>query len=445
VPTTTHKHGAAVGTRHALPLLLAAALLLAPAGCGKRDTRTVVRFSFWGLKDDVALWSKLAQEFEARHPGIHIKLEHVADLSYQDKIMTMLVGRVAPDIILFDDEPFPHFAQYGVFEDLGPYMARDPGLRHPDIWPLFLKSFQYRGRQLCLPWDGHTVLVYYNRDLFRAAGVREPWRGWTWDDFVDTARKLTLDRDGDGRLDQFGCTYLNWLNGMAFIWEAGGEVYNRDMTRCTVDRPQAITGIRFNQDLVVKYRVAPRSIDLPGMAAEDMFYTGHVAMMVGATYAKPLLRITRGLNWEVAHMPAGPAGVATRLTCDGIGLWKESRHKQEGWEFIRFLLSDYGQRRVALLDRGLPAVRHIAWGKEFTRPDTPQHEERFLEAMDYARLQPLNEQWDESKVVWDREWDLLMLQGKPANRVARDIARQINAILDNARREQMQAARSAAR
>jgi len=409
--------------------LAAAALVLAAAGCAQRDDRVEVRFSFWGAKDDVAIWRELAREFEVQHPGVRIKLEHIAGMTYQHKIMAMLVGHVAADIILFDDEPFPQFAQYDVFEDLGPYLARDPELKESDFWPLFLKSFQYQGRQLCLPWDGNTFLIYYNRDLFKAAGLREPWLGWTWDDFLRTARKLTKDRDGDGHLDQFGCTYLGWMNGMIFVWEAGGRLYNEEMTRCVVDSPQAIEGIRFNQDLLFKYRVAPKSTDLPGMAADNMFFNGHVAMLISGSYSKPWMRTLKGINWEIGHMPAGPAGPATRLTCDGIALWKESKHKQEGWQFIRFLLSDYGQRRIASLDRGIPAIRRIASEPEFVRPDTPQTEERFLESMEYAHLQPINEYWGEAKVVWDREWDLLVLQGKPADEVARDVAREINAIL----------------
>jgi multiple sugar transport system substrate-binding protein len=245
---------------------------------------------------------------------------------------------------------------------------------------------------------------------------------------VETARRLTKDRDGDGRPDQFGCLTMSWGNAFMFMWQAGGNPYNEDLTRCTADSPGCVAGMRFNQDLLLTYRVAPTTRDLPGMGTEHGFATGAVVMSVGPSYWKPWMRPLK-INWDVAHMPSGTAGPATRMTIDGIGIWEGSRHKREAWTFIRFVLDDWAQRQIARSDLGIPALRRLAWDPAFTRPDTPQHEERFLEAIDYARLQPINEKWSEARVVWEREWDLLMLQGKPPEDVARDVTREINALL----------------
>jgi multiple sugar transport system substrate-binding protein len=406
------------------------ALLLLGAGCGRApDRRVVLRYSYYGAKDDVVIWKAIVAEFERRNPDLRIQAELIVGMGpYEQKLMAMMVGRSAPDVIMFDDEPFPQFAQYDVFVDLGPYLDRDPTLRRSDFFPIFMEAFRYRGHQYCLPWDGTTHLVYYNKDALAAAGLSEPKPGWTWDDFIATAKALTKDRDGDGRTDQFGCLVQSWMNAIMFMWQAGGSPYNEDLTRCTADSPGCVEGMRFNQDLRFKYHVAPLVTDMPGMSTEQQFASGAVVMSVGPSYSKPWMRPLK-INWDVAHMPAGPAGRATRMTIDGIGIWKRSPRKQEAWRFIRFVLGDWAQRQIARSDLGIPAIKRLAWDPAFVRPDTPQHEERFLEAMAYGRLQPINEKWTESRVVWDREWDLLMLSRKPPEAVARDVARGINAIL----------------
>jgi multiple sugar transport system substrate-binding protein len=391
--------------------------------------RTIIRFSCWGQSAELAVWKTLIKEFNASQKRIFVRLEHSEGTGYPNKMMAMMAGRCAPDVMAFDDEPFPQFAQYGVFEDLGPYMERDPEMGREHFFPIFLKSFEYRGRQYGLPYDGASMLIYFNRDMFRAAGLPDPPRDWTWSDFQRICRKLTADSDGDGRLDHFGITWTGWMNAFIWIWEAGGDELNAAKTRAVIDSPKAIEGIQFQYDLTHRYHVSPRATDLPGMTADGMFFSGNVGMTISGAYFQAYAREIKSFEWDIAPAPIGPAGRFTRLTADGITIWSHSPHKKEGWEWIRFLLTDHGQRRIASLGRGIPSRIKIASDPSFLRPDTPQHEERILESVSYSRLQPINEKWTETKVVLDREWDLLMYGKKSPREVAHTLAKDMNAIL----------------
>lgn len=408
----------------------ALALLMICAGCGRSEARgrVVIRFSIWGAGPDFKHWQETVRQFNDSQSRVFVDLEHVQGAGYGNKMMSMLVGRAAPDVMAYTDKWFLSFARFGVFEDLGPYLEKDPEIKKTDFFPQFLRDFTYKGRQYGLPWDGHTVLMYYNKDLFAREGLPEPAADWTWDDFLRYAKALTKDTDGDGRVDQFGFIAPLWLNGFVWVWDAGGADLNEEKTRCLMDSPQSIRGLRFQHDLIFKHHVCPQTKEMAGMSQDSLFNAGKVAMAMGGAYWMAFCRELTGVNWDVVMPPRGPASQWSRRTSDGVTMWKETPHKKEAWQWIRYLLSDKGQARIASLGRGIPARRNMAYSTAFLRPDLPQHTIRFLDALPHARPQAINEKAEEINVIYGREWDLLLL-GKDPTAVGRDTAREINDIL----------------
>jgi len=134
------------------------------------------------------------------------------------------------------------------------------------------------------------------------------------------------------------------------------------------------------------------------------------------------------LRWDLYHVPRGPKGRFTRTTCEGIGMSAASHHKAEAWEWIRFVLGAEGQAIIARSERGMPAVRRVA-ERVYPNPRTPQREERFLEAMAYARSQRIPVQFAENDAVALREWDLLLLGRRRPEEAAAIMTREINQIM----------------
>jgi len=96
------------------------------------------------------------------------------------------------------------------------------------------------------------------------------------------------------------------------------------------------------------------------------------------------------VDWDIMVPPRGPAGRFTRVTFDGISLNARTtpEKKEAGWRFIKFLLTEPAQKRIAESGRGVPVREDFAW-KYLVRPDTPMREEVVLEAMEYGRLTPI--------------------------------------------------------
>jgi multiple sugar transport system substrate-binding protein len=196
---------------------------------------------------------------------------------------------------------------------------------------------------------------------------------------------------------------------MQWIWGAGGTDMNPQMTHYTFDTPEAKRGFQFHADQILRYRVCPQVSDLPNMTTESMFFTGKVSMVYTGAWWLSQVRQAKNLDWDVAHMPIGPVRRSTRATSEGLAISPQSLHKKEAWAWIKFVLSDEGQEVIARHGRGIPSVRRVAL-RTFADPKTPQHEERFLEALDgYAQISSMHKHWMETNTVLDREWDRVCL------------------------------------
>jgi multiple sugar transport system substrate-binding protein len=374
-------------------LLVALVLLL--AGCsraGPGDDRLVVRFVFWGNFRDFALWKKVSEAFEENNPDLRIRLEYVTG-QYHQKLPLQLISNTAADIILMDDEIYPSYAVRGHLEDLKPYIERDRAVLHLDKFlPTSLESFTYGGLQCALPWDGNVVVIFLNKELFREAGVPLPDDDWTYDDLRRISKRLTRDRDGDGRLDVFGSNLNHGLMALEpVLWSFGGDVLTPDRTRFALDTPEALAALRYIYDLKFVDHTSAQPGEVADMGDELQFLTGRTAIMQSTGYITQVLDAAEdAVDWEMVVPPAGPGGRYTRVTWDGISLnARTSREKKEaGWRFIRFLLSEPTQAMVAESGRGIPVREDFAW-KYLVRADTEAREEVQLLATGYGRLTPI--------------------------------------------------------
>jgi multiple sugar transport system substrate-binding protein len=404
------------------------------SGCVRTEARepdvVTIRSSFWGSVEDIQVWEELARRFNRRQHRIRVKLEHIAGQDYNSKLMAMAVGRCAPDVMASDDEPFQYLASNGLFADLTPFLARDPALKLTDFYPPFAKTFEHRGRQYGLPYIGHCLLIFYNRDHRRAAGLPpDPDPNWTWDQFTRDAIALTRDLDGDGRIDQFGFNRNSWFYCLQWIWAAGGSDMDPGMTHYLFDTPAGRRGFQFHYDHMHRYHVCPMVSDLPDMTWDSMFLTGKVSMFFTGSWWLAHCREAKNIDWDIAPMPRGPVCRSTRTTTEALTISPATRHPREAWEWVKFVMGDDGQPVFAQQGRGIPSVRRIAL-KTFARPDTPQHEERFLEAMDhYARRSSIHDHWLESARVFDREWDRVMLGQENVDTFVKRVVPEADAIV----------------
>ncbi len=220
--------------------------------------------------------------------------------------------------------------------NLGPLIEKDKGFDLNDFYSKVVDLCKFEGRLYALPREFASVVMFFNKTMFDKYGVEHPRPDWTWDDFLEVAQRLTKDTDGDGRVDQWG--YIGGLEWEAvrnsWIWQAGGNVFNDDLTESLMDSPEAIKAVQFVTDLVTKYHVSPR----PGHQHQDtlkMFKSGKLAMFPHSRPIVPAIREIKTFQWDVAHLPTGKERVTLIGTC-GYAISAQTRYPQEAWEFLKY-------------------------------------------------------------------------------------------------------------
>src|SRR5579871_1874666 len=332
--------------RIALAALLAGGL----GGCARpADPPGVVRLRFccFGDKQESDLANALARVFERRHPNIRISVEPVPASGYQMKLTMQSVAGTLPDVVFLTDSLVPIFLRYHVVRDLRPFLQSDPSFHVSDIYPQMLQTgMDSSGNLLMLPRELGVVVMFYNRTLFRRAGLPDPPPDWTYSDFVRIARKLTL-RDSQGHIVQYGFTADFKWPGLYGPWivSDGGRLLSPDHQHSALGAPASLQGLHDLIDLVTVYHVAAPPEVAGSMQGADMFSRGLAAMTPGVFPGVPARRATmKAFDWDVQVMPAGRVRRAVTMGAAGYGISSASRRPKEAWAFLRLILSPEGQR-----------------------------------------------------------------------------------------------------
>jgi multiple sugar transport system substrate-binding protein len=295
----------------ALWLLSAALLAWSVSRAGRsthRDGKRVFRFACWGAAEEIAeLRAKVIDPINASSDRYEIRVLPIPS-DYPTKLKTMIAGGSPPDFFYLSQEAIASYAAQGALLDLTPVVesSSDPVLDLCDYYPGLLRPCRRDGRIWALPWIAQPVILYCNVDLFAQARVELPDENWTWEDFVRAGRKLTGDRDGDGRIDTWGFACNQWPPVEIWIWQNGGRLLDPRTGRLDLDDPRVREAMNFKADLIHKYRICPPLSQMGG-AVDALFRAGRCAMFMGGA-ADDLDRL-EGLNVSVRRLPRGPAGI----------------------------------------------------------------------------------------------------------------------------------------
>lgn len=372
------------------------ALLL--SGCvGVPAKEQQVSFMVSGEPAEVAAYQTMVDAFQAKYPTIHIALRSVAGSgAFQKQLVTAFSAGAQPDVMVLNHRRMAQFAAQDGLEALGAYLDKSQVLHAADLYPQALDAFAWDGKTWCVPQNVSSLVVYYNRALFDAAGVAYPAAGWTWEDFLKTARALTKDVDGDGKTDQYGVGVSAELMRLApFIWQNGGELLDdtANPTKLALDTPEALAALQWFVDLQVKEHVAPDAVAEEAQDSEARFQNGTLGMYFNSRRTVTTFRTIAALDWDVAPLPQG-VQAASILHTDGYCMAAKSKVKDAAWTFIEFANGPEGQKIMAGTGRTVPSLISVAESAAFLDPSQkPAHGQVFLDVIPSLRHLPNLEKW----------------------------------------------------
>ena len=375
--------------KNILLVALLPACAIIDTGCGKVGGKkpVVVTFAYPANPETNRTYREIVRRFNEKNPDIKIRIMDIPSNGYSAKILTMVAGGVSPDVIWTHEMLYHQYVKKGILEDLTPYIEKSESFRLDDCYSNVVDLYRFKGRQYGLPFTFSPIVLWYNKDLFDEAGVEYPDASWDWNDFLEAAKKLTRDKNGDGRIDQFGYVMSMSPNRWGpWIWQNGGRMMSEDGGRCLFDMPETVEAIRFYADLMNKHHVAPTMMELQDQSTGDLFRTGKVAMMSEARWGVPKAREEMRFNWDVAPLPKGRMRATANPTA-GWSIISRGKHKEAAWRFVEFLLSPECQR-MPLQGGGIPILKSVAEEKIGTKSDAPPaHDGIFLDAVEYVRLE----------------------------------------------------------
>lgn len=387
--------------RSRLGAALATALVVACAACGTAGgaggagggDEATIQLMLFGDPVETAGYKKLLDAFHEEHPDIGVTLVPVAK---QDdllaKLTTSFAGGNPPDVFLVNYRSYGQFADQGALRPVGPYLDDSDAIAADEFAPTALDAFRFDGDELtCMPQNVSSLEVYYNVDLFEAAGLDHPGQSWTWDDFLDAGKQLTSG-------DVYGIGVEPSLIRLApFVWSAGGEVVDDQdaPTRLTLDEPKAKKGLDFFLDLQLVHGVVPPEREELSLDAETRFMQGKLGMYLNSRKSVPTLRTVTDFEWDVAPIPVAPGGdPVTILHGDAYCMSAASEHPDEVWQLIEFAMGVEGQTILAESGRTVPSRLDVAESDVFLEPDQPPASASvFLEAIPTMRSVPHTATW----------------------------------------------------
>ena len=289
-------------------VVLLSILLL--CGCSSKDERTAVQFASWGSKSEVDIIKPILSDFEKQNPDIKVDFMHIPQ-NYFQKIHLLFASNTAPDVIFIKN-------LYADF--LEEFSWRD------EYYPQALEALSYKGKLYAIPRDVSNLVIFYNKDLFDKKGVPYPKSGWTFDEFLKTAQKLTDENTFGINFEEDPLFYLPYL------MSNGGGFYE-------MEKQESKDAIQFYADLRKKYHVAPLKSESASATMGQMFLQGRIGMYLSGHWMIPKLTEDARFQWDVVQFPKGTKGSIVQMDASGWAVSKNSKHKTEAIKLVDYLSS----------------------------------------------------------------------------------------------------------
>lgn len=374
----------------ALTILMTGSLAFA-GGRQEVSDVTTITWGYWGSPEEVAQNRRVAEMFEAANPDIRIEHMHAPWGDYFTQLQIQFAGGDAPDVMFLTN--MTQYMPLGVLKDLRPLFA-EHGFNTDAYSAEMIEQFSYQGGVFGVPRDNDTMVVYYNRDLFEAAGIDPPSSaGWTTEEFVNAAIALTGTTGGG---QQYGLAYdpRHWdrwgrKNGAQFFDDP------RNPTRVTLDDPNLMVALEFLYDLKNTHRVTP---PFDALSSTDqriqLFASGRLGMLVDNHARIPEFVSIDRFSWDVAPTPQFPGrGPANNAGGAGYTINAATANVEAAWRLWEFLNTD-GMAGFIEAGRGtvVPANFDVLESDAFLT-NQPWNQQVFVEETKVGISPPPNIYW----------------------------------------------------
>ena len=335
----------------------------------------------------------LVDRFNREHPDIQVESLYVGQAEQQlPKILAAVVGNAPPDLLWFNATLTGQLVELDAIRPLEDWLAASP--LQDEIDPALFESMEYQDHTWSVPFGTNNSGVFYRPSLFEASGITELPR--TWEELRQVARRLTLDTDGDKRVDQHGIllplgkgefAVFLWL---PFMWSGGGELVSdrkQEALSSALVNQGAIAALEFWRNLIEDGSAV---LSLPERGFEiDGFLAGKVAMQLTGPWTLGQLKAT-GVDFGVFPIPAQERR-ASGIGGENLFVFKTTPERERAaLKFAEYVLSEEFQTEWAIGTGYLPVNLKARQSAKYQAFAAQQPAVKvFLEQAKYGRSRPI--------------------------------------------------------
>ncbi len=345
-----------------LAVLAGAAVL---AGCGTDSTSsssggsTTIQVWEGYTQVEAKAFAQLVSQYEATHPGQKVNTLFVNSDNALQKVLTAVRGGSPPDIAYLYGSWAPNVAQIPSVVNLT-QVVKQSGVNWADFWTGERAVATVNGKVIGIPALVDNLAVVYNKTLFAKAGLQPPGPGWTWQEFVADAKKLT-----NPAIKQYGTAYVTpgtedtvW-HWEALLWEAGGQLLSPGNTKAAFDSPAGLASLNTLRTMAVTDK--SMYLDPSDSAYANLFNSGKVGMLVTGPWD---LATFNNVKYGVQIMPSYPGTAGGHQTISGPDNWvifnNGSARTAAAEKFLIWLTSATQDKYFAVKTGDLPIRQSVA-------------------------------------------------------------------------------------
>jgi multiple sugar transport system substrate-binding protein len=346
--------------------------------------RAQVDFVFMRTSDFTEpYWQGVIKDFEAQNPDIQVNLHIFTWDEGRQKIADMVAQGKPPTLARVATRWIPEYVASGWLEPVDGYMSEE--FRSQFIPLLINEGSQYDGRTFGLPITVSSRALYFNKILFKQAGLTTPPRNWSeLKDAARTIHALGSDKYGFGIQGKQAetSTYFYY-----FLWGNGGEILTKDGTRPAFNGPEGQAAAEFLMEMINEGLTQPDPAESERKGMETAFVEGKLGMVItGPWLATRLKNEAPNLDYGLSTIPYQTTST-TLAAQDTLILFKQAENKEAAWKFVEFLYADDYRLKYALGDGVLPEKISVAKNSQIT--ENPAYN-FFMEKLPTGKFEPLN-------------------------------------------------------
>lgn len=401
-------------------LLIIVAIFLMNAGsvhAGK------VSLMMWGGAIEEEQMKGYLTAFNEEYPDIEVEIILPAD--YWPKLMSMMAAETPPDVFYMGFPEFVSYHEKGVILNLQSYINADPNFNESDFFPGLLAAFKDRNTKeiFGIPKDWSTYVVYYNKEMFKKAGLSTPNEmfgcgQWSWQDFLEAAKKLTKDGVHGVALD-------------AGRWKVfppqGGANWVQGVNKVVVDTPEFAEAIQFNADLWLKHNVAPDMTEQADQGPSDRFAQEKAAMYICGRW-KAMAYKDLDFEWDIAPLPYNKE-MYTWVDLVAYCVAKDSKNPDDAYKLASFLTGKKGQEIMAAAGHAVPIRRSIAYSSKFAEVLPERGIHNTVHLMPYYETMLVFNRWGEVWTAINRALEPVWMGDKTAVEVLKEAQKEIDSLM----------------